>query len=340
MTRLFFASVLAVFCLMLPAFAGNDAQTYPLLKDRPSSASYVLEQVDDYWSPSSITYSPPGNFFVLDSLWIKKINGRGEVVFSLERSAEFILVPFTHYVATPKGLYDLSKPRPRLERFVQVVNGEKDRTFTQKSFHEIYARAYADADIVVYDEPNFEEGIDKYRAYMWITGDWVLFYLSDMAITVDADYDMGVTVKEYPAKFSRTVLLRDVQTKTYSASSSDLAGDNPRLMALLPERKMRYPQRGRLKMLQFRKERVDETYRGVPVVFTGMTDHRLRIGDEDLFFREIAVKALRQKLQTQLHWYVVPAPYQNKTQVGFLEFMPISNMSSEGSGGVYALRRK
>ncbi len=71
-----------------------------------------------------------------------------------------------------------------------------------------------------------------------------------------------------------------------------------------------------------------------------MTDHRLRIGGEDLFFREIAVKAHRQKLQTQLHWYVVPAPYQGKTQVGFLEFMPISNMSSEGSGGVYALRRK
>lgn len=337
MVRSMITSAIVALWMGFPAFAAGDI---PLLKENPSSEHYTLVRVNDYWSPAGITYSPAGNFFVLDSLQISKIDALGNKVFSLKHSEGVGLLPFSYYIATPKGLYDLSKPRPKLERFVQVVNGEKDRTFTQESFHEIYAQAYADADIVVYGEPNYEEGIDKYRAYMWITGDWILFYLSDRAITLDADYDMGVTVKEYPAKFSRTVLLKDVQTKTYSASNSDLAGDNPRLMALLPERKMRYPARGRLKMLRFRKERVDETYRGIPVVFTGMTDHRLRIGDEDLFFREIAVKALRQKLQTQLHWYVVPKPYQSKTQVGFLEFMPISNMSSEGSGGVYALRRK
>ena len=335
----FFLGAIMVIGAVLPA-VGQTPSAYPLLKDGPASEHYMLERVNDYWSPAAITYSPAGNFFVLDSLQISKIGARGNKVFSLKHKEGVSLLPFSYYIATPKGLYDLSKPRPKLERFVQVVNGDKDRTLTVDSFHEIYAQAYADADIVIYDTPNFEDGIDKFRAYMWITGDWVLFYLSDRAITLDADYDMGITVKEYPAKFNRTVLLKDVQTKSYSADNGDLAGDNPRLMALLPERKMRYPARGKLKTLQFRKERVDETYRGVPVVFSGMAEHRLRIGDEDLFFREIAVKALRQKLQTQLHWYVVPAPYQSKTQVGFLEFMPISNLSSEGSGGVYVLRRK
>jgi hypothetical protein len=340
MIRSFFASVLAVIVALLPAFAGNDAQTYPLLKDGPSSASYVLEQVDDYWSPANITYSPAGNFFVLESLVIKKINGRGEKVFSLKRGEQFNLLPFTHYVATPKGLYDLSKSRPKLERFVQVVNGDKTRTLTQESFHEIYAQAYADADIVVYDVPNFEEGIDKYRAYMWITGDWVLFYLSDRAITLDMDYEMGVTVAEYPAKFNRTVLLKDMQTRSYSSASSDLREVTPRLKALLAESRMRYPARGKLKVMHYRNQRVDETHRGVAVVHTGMASHRLRVGGEDLYFREIAVKVRSSKLQTQLLWFVPPAPYQNKTQVGFLEFMPGSNLSTAGSGGVYVLRRK
>ncbi len=337
MIRLFFGAIMVIGAV-LPAF-GQTPSAYPLLKDGPSSEHYMLENIGDY-TPANITYSPHGNFFVVETDRFVKIDASGRKVFSLKRGAEVNLLPFSHYVATPKGIYDLSNPRPKLKPYEQVVNGDKDRTLTVESFHEIYTQAYTDADIVIYDEPNFEEGIDKYRAYMWIKGGWVLFYLSGRAITIDSDYEMGVTVKEYPAKFNRLVLLRDVQTKTYSADNGDLAGDNPRLMALLPERKMRYPARGKLKTLQFRKERVDETYRGVPVVFSGMAEHRLRIGGEDLFFREIAVKALRQKLQTQLHWYVVPAPYQSKTQVGFLEFRPISNLSSEGSGGVYVLRRK
>ena len=337
MFRSMIAGAITALWMGMPAIAASD---YPLLKDNPSSAHYTLVRVNDYWSPVTITYNPAGNFFVLGSLKVSKIDALGNKVFSLKTSETTHLLPFTYYIATSKGMYDLSRQRPKLERFEQVVNGSKTRTLTVDSFHEIYGQAYADADIVVYDEPNFDEGIDKYRAYMWIKGGWVLFYLSDRAITLDRDYDLGITVKEYPAKFNRTLLLKDVQTRTYSAGNSDLSGGNPRLMALLPERKMRYPARGRLKVLQFRKERVDETYRGVPVVFTGMAEYRLRIGKEDLFFREIAVKALRQKLQTQLHWYVVPAPYQDKTQVGFLEFIPISNMTSEGSGGVYALRRK
>lgn len=337
MFRSMIAGAITALWVGLPAFAASD---YPLLKDSPSSEHYTLVRVNDYWSPVNITYSPAGNFFVLNSRKVSKIDAQGNKVFSLTNSETTHLLPFTYYIATSKGLYNLSRSRPKLERFEQVVNDSKTRTLTVDSFHEIYGQAYAEADIVVYDEPNYEEGIDKYRAYMWIKGGWVLFYLSFDAITLDSDYDLGVTVKEYPAKFNRTLLLRDVQTKTYSAGNSDLAGDNPRLMALLPERKMRYPARGKLKLLHFSKDRVDETYRGVPVVYTGMAEHRLRIGKEDLFFREIALKALRHKLDTQLHWYVVPAPYQDKTQVGFLEFVPISNMTSEGSGGVYALRRK
>ncbi len=337
MFRSMIAGAIIALWMGMPAIAVSD---YPLLKDNPSSAHYTLVRVNDYWSPASITYSPAGNFFVLDSLKISKIDALGNKVFSLKNSETTHLLPFTYYIATSKGMYDLSRSRPKLERFEQVVNDSKTRTLTNDSFHEIYGQAYADADIVVYDEPNFEEGIDKYRAYMWIKGGWVLFYLSDRAITLDSDYDLGVTVQEYPAKYNRTLMLRDVQSKTYSAGNIDLAGENPRLIALLPERKMRYPARGKLKVMQFRKERVDDTYRGVPVVFTGTAKHRLRIGNEDLFFREIALKAVRRKLDTQMHWYVVPAPYQDKTQVGFLEFVPISNLTSEGSGGVYALRRK
>ncbi len=337
MFRSMIAGAITVLWIGLPASAASD---YPLLKDNPTSEHYTLVRVNDYWSPANITYSPAGNFFVLNSLKVSKIDALGNKLFSLTNSETTHLLPFTYYIATPKGLYNLSRQRPKLERFEQVVNDSKTRTLTVDSFNEIYGQAYADADIVVYDEPNYEEGIDKYRAYMWIKGGWVLFYLSDRAITLDSDYDLGITVKEYPAKFNRTVLLRDVQTKTYSAGNIDLAGDNPRLMALLPERKMRYPARGKLKLLHFSKDRVEDRYHGVPVVFTGMADYRLSIGKEDLFFREIALKAVRQKLDTQLHWYVVPAPYQDRTQVGFLEFVPISNLTSEGSGGVYVLRRR
>ncbi len=201
----------------IPALSAGDI---PLLKDNPSSEHYTLVRVDDYWLPAGITYSPVGKFFVLDSLQISKFDALGNKVFSLKHSEGIGLLPFSYYIATPKGLYDLSKPRPKLERFVQVVNGDKTRTLATQSFDEIYAQAYAEADIVIYGQPNYEEGIDKYRAYMWITGDWVLFYLSDRAITLDADYDMGITVKEYPVKFSRTVLLKDVLSGAWQAKDA------------------------------------------------------------------------------------------------------------------------
>jgi hypothetical protein len=131
-----------------------------------------------------------------------------------------------------------------------------------------------------------------------------------------------------------------MQTRSYSSASSDLREVTPRLKALLAESRMRYPARGKLKVMYYRNQRVDETYKGVAVVHSGMASHRLRIGGEDLYFSEIAVKVRSEKLQTQLLWFVPPAPYQDKTQVGFLEFMPGSNLSTAGSGGVYVLRRK
>lgn len=334
--RLYIASVITVISILFPAMVRSEVHTYPLLKDNPSSDSYVLKQVDEYWSRANITYSPVGNFFLIGNRIIHKINGAGEKVFSLEREEQFSLLPFTHYIATPKGLYDLSRTRPVLEPFVQVVNGDKDRTLTKKSFHEIYAQAYSDANIVVYDRPNFEEGIDKYRAYMWITGDWVLFYLSHRAITLDSDYDFGVTSKEYPAKFNRTLLLKDTKTRVYSASRDRLRDH----MISMPEDKLRYPEQGVLKLMGYSNERVDETYKGTPVVHTGTAYHRLSYDGEQLFFREIAMKAREQQVDTQLNWYVLPMPYQNKTSIGFLEFLPGHNFATAGSGGVYTIQRK
>lgn len=336
MIKTVFTGAIAALWMALPALATNDD---PLLKDSPSSEHYELEQVSGF-SPANILYSPSNNFFLVGARSFVKIDMSGRKVFALKRQEHFTLLPFSHYVATLKGLYDLSQSHLKLEPFEQIVNGDRDRTFTVESFNKIYKQAYADADIVLYDVPNFEEDIDKYRAYMWIKGGWVLFYLSYRAITLDKDYEMGVTVQEYPAKFNRMVLLRDVQSKTYAAASLQLRKTTPRLKALLPESKLRYPARGKLKVLRYRNDRVDGTYRGKPVAYTGMAHYRLRSGDEDILFREIAYKALEENLETQLHWYVLPAPYQDRTQVGFLEMVQIHNFSTAGSEGVYVLRRK
>ncbi len=332
----YFTQLITLFSLFIlsPTYAGNE--TYPLLKQNITSKSYALQKVSDYWSMSNITYSPSGNFFLVKGRPLVKINAQGDEVYSLQLKERYTHLPFTYYIATPKGLYDLSKKRPSLERFEQIVNDSKTRTLTVASFTEIYSQAYKDADVVVYGTPNFEDGIDKYRAYMWIKGGWVLFYLSYDAVELDADYDFGITVANYPAKHNRTVLLKDTHTGTYSADSYRLRDHETRL----PEQRLKYPTRSKLKMMQYAKESVSERYRGIPVVYKGTAHYRLTVGGEHLFFREIAMKAIGKRVSTQMNWFVPPAPYQQKTSIGFLEFFPLSNMSSMGSGGVYILKRK
>ncbi len=92
MVKSIITSAIVALWMGLPAFAAGDI---PLLKDNPSSEHYTLVRVDDYWSPAGITYSPAGNFFVLDSLQISKFDALGNKVFSLKHSEGIGLLPFS-----------------------------------------------------------------------------------------------------------------------------------------------------------------------------------------------------------------------------------------------------
>lgn len=315
----------------------NGNQKYPLLKDNPVSKSYQLKFITNkYWG--NITYSPTTNFFLIDSRIIRKIDSKGVEVFAEKRADEATRLPFTPYLASAKGIIDFSRDKPYLEKFVQIVNGDKDWTLTVDSFTEIYTQAYKDADTVVYDRPNFAEGIDKYRAYMYIDGDWVLFYLSFYALDLDDDYDLGVRVKNYPAKYNRMILLKDISADVYSASDYRL---RDREIAL-NEDKLNYPVMGKLELMGFERGKVSSTfpYTPIPLVYRGQAFYRLTHGDESLFFSETALKQLFKEPRTGMNWYVLPEPYQQQIPIGFLQFKPRSNVDTSGSGGVYVLIRK
>lgn len=336
MIRLFIASALALISMLLPVSAGNDTQTYPLLKDNPASDSYELHFIADTYM-ADITYHPAGNFFLVDARTIYRINAVGAEEFSLARIEDSIHLPFTPYVVTSKGIYDLSQNRPHFQQFSQIVNGKPDRRLVKAAFTKAYSQAYRDADVVVYG--NLRGDISRYSAFLQIRGKWTHFYLSynDM-VGVDHDYNLGTTVKSYPAKYGRMVLLKDIKAGTYSSGSPHVRSGDVKL----PEDKLKYPTRGRLKLMRFDNRGVIETvpYTPIPSDYGGMAYHRLTYDGEKIFFRERARRPLLRRVMTQLNWFVLPKPYQQKTPIGFLEFRSISNVDTAGGDGVYVLRRK
>ncbi|MEH6563502.1 MAG: hypothetical protein V7713_18945, partial [Marinobacter sp.] len=59
---------------------------------------------------------------------------------------------------------------------------------------------------------------------------------------------------------------------------------------------------------------------------------------EVLRFREYGVKPVLGARESNLNWFALPESLANRSQVSFIEFVPNTNISSQGSDGIYILR--
>ncbi len=318
---------------------------YPLLKDGVESEAYRLEPLSNPYR-ARITYSPEGNFFLVVDRRFRKLDGHGRQVFAVERDPATVNPPFSPFVVGPSGVYDLSREEVTLQPFVQVLNAAADRTFTRDTWRAVFDQAYAKADVVVHG--GFQSDNSKYASYLRIGGDWVLIYTSLSAIDVDHDTDFGTRFPGYPAKFDRMILLRDPQRGLFSHDSRDIRENLPRAasgpgdVTDLPERGLRYRDDVSLETLFFDKDFVSSeiVYTSIPLTLGGRADYRLRIGEDELNFWEIAVRPVASPLETNITVFVLPKAYGNRSEVVFLEFNPGSNIDSAGSDGLYVLRRR
>lgn len=305
----------------------------PLLKELSGTASHAVAHIGNPYYPS-ITYDPQGDFFIVAGRDITKFDGAGRETFSITADAGSQLLPFSHFIVTPEAVYDLSRTEPVPEPVVQVVNGNKDTTFTLDSWQKLYADAYARADTVL--PADYFADHRKQPSFMRIDGQWTLFYTSSSNVDIEVDRDLGVTIEGFPAKMDRTILLRDPVRGQYAANS-DVVRDG---VIALPEDALSYRLPGRLRTLRFDKTYVSEhvVYTPIPLSLAGPAWYRLSIGDEAMTFRETAVRPVFGRLESKLRWFVLPEPYGAETAVSFLAFRPLNNMDTEGSDGLYIIR--
>ena len=334
--------------LASPAFLRPaDYDAFPLLKDGVESGSHRLEFLSNPYL-AKITYSPEGNFFLVEDRHFRKLDSNGSEVFSLEQDGVMVNLPFTHFVVGPSGVYDFSEDPVSITPFTQVLNADSDRTFTQDYWNRVFDQLYAQADSVVYAN-DLASHIVKLPIYFKIGREWLLLYAWPDHVDISySPYELGTGIEDRPAKFSRMVLLKDVKEGLFSYNTHEVRGSyiphglSQKDLFHLPEHDLRYRQDASLEMLFFRKQAVSEhvAYTNLPIIFNGRADHRLRIGEDTLSFWEVAVRHAFASLRTNLNLFVLPDAYRDRSEVMFLEFRPGNNVDTAGSDGLYVIRRK
>lgn len=306
----------------------------PILKGAGGSEAFEVVWISDPYL-SNVTYQPEGRFFITTGRQIRKFDQTGQQVFSFEHTGESQNPPFSHYILTPEGVYDLSRDIPVLEPIVQTVNGDENRAFTQAGWEQTFAQGYADAEIVIHVNPTLD--YVRPASFLRINGDWVIAHTAHENVKITTDWELGTTFEGFPQKHNRTVLLKDVAEGHYS-SDSDRVRDGS---VGLAEDQLQYPAQGQLTMLGFDKARLETAaYIPIPVSIRGPAYYKLRIGEDDLIFREMGVQHVISKggFSSNLSWFTLPEPYAADIPVSFLEFRPGNNMDTMGSDGLYVIR--
>ncbi len=305
----------------------------PILKDLEGTARYAVFYIGDPYQ-AFITYDPKGDFFLTQGREVQKFDNRGRKTFAFPMTGESELPRASHFIVTREAVYDLSRSQPLPEPVVQVINGDEDRNYGFESWYKIYFDAYARADRVI--QADFLPGLHKQPSFMRIDGKWVLFYTSTSNPSLDVDHLRGVTIKGFPPKMDRTILLKDPARGRYAAGIRGPGNDGKSL----PEAALNYRPLGQLERLRFDKTYVSEyfAYTPIPALLAGPAWHRLEIGDEEMTFRETGVREIFGPFESRLSWYILPEPYSAKTAVSFLAFRPSNNIDTEGSDGLYIIR--
>ncbi len=329
------ALVSALFALILPSIAKSDI---PLLNSGLTSQNYEVVFLNEPYM-AYVSFHRQAHFFIVgsDNSNLIKIDATGHEVFRLAYSSDNFRPRFSSYVTTKHGVYDLSDPQPQLIPITNTYNGEKKRDLRHKAFIKLFAKHYADADVVVYGD--FNDDHSKNTIYLRTDNKWTIFYFSSLYIDTLRDYDLGNTIAEFPPKFERMILLSDPVRKRYSYNDYRLRDRTIRL----PEDKLRYSRATKLKRRSYKSSSVfrEFPYTPIPATFMGISTYRLSVGGENMEFKERATRGIIQlRAESNLSLFVLPKIYEKIVPVSFLEFRPNSNFDTLGSDGLYIIRPK
>lgn len=320
------------------AVQGRAADTprryVPVLNEEPSSKRYELMSLGSS-ATADITYSPSGQFFIVEDRRCTVVDADGQVRFSVETNSDVERLPLSPYVVSAQGVYDLSQPEPVFRPFVRKVNDEPGMTLVRKTFDRMLQQAYQDADVVIYGRMFWNQNMVP--GYFRIDGDWVLFNLPFDYVAFDVDHELGTTVERFPPKHERMIHLADARRGVLAAPLARIRHSE----IPLPEDRMAYHPAGELDTLSFETETVfDRSYfLNIPLSHIGTAVYELTVDGEAMVFREYAVKPVIGARESQLYWYVLPDQYRDESDVSFLEFNPYANASGIGGHDVYVLRR-
>lgn len=331
-----FIETFTVTNLLFPSFLNKpEYATYPLLKDGVGSDNYEVSFIFDSYA-AKITYSPSGNFFMIEDHFYRKFDAQGNQVAELPDAHEWINPPFSPYLISTNGIYDFTETVPHKAPFMRILNDDGRTRFTKERWQELFDSFYEKSDVVLYGEP--DSGTSRYPAYFKADRGWIVLYTTRSHIEIDDDYELGVSFAGYPAKYERMVLLKDPHAGVYSL-------DNYRLrdgIWTVDEDDFTYPMGYGVEILSFRKEYVSSeiAYTPIPIVYNGPGIYQIKAGNEVLNFQETAIRAIGSRASSNMTRFVLPEQYFGNTNVSFLEFRPGNNFDTSGSDGLYIIREK
>ncbi len=280
------------------------------------------------------------NFFLLDGFrYLKKLDGNGNEIAYIKINKtddeHIILSDFTHYLFSKNGVYDLSEENIKEVLFKKVIN--QDRALKHKAWLKLFDEYYNKAQVVVYGNEQYH----NFPIYFRIENEWIkLFTEKGEPRTKGVD---GLMLKGYPAKFTRTVILKDPLKKVFSNTFEEGWGHLYEKGDSIKNYTFKYSNTSKIKPLFYRKEKIDDlfAYTPIPNSIFGTAYYQLKVKNDILSFKAKTSKLIFRGLENHFNWYILPDTCFQNTDVSFLNLLSPSDYQQSGnSNGLYIIKKK
>ena len=251
----------------------------------------------------------------------------------------------SYFVVSWHGIYDLSKEKPYLEKFEELLNKDKPMTYDEWIKHFNYLYLYS--DVVLWGYKKAFGPVGCHPIYFRIDGKWkILYSLKDVAQInsnhVFTKFRLNFKEDFIPDKSHKLFLLKDIQHNgAYSDYNSfDNSYDNNDY----PEAKLQYGKLLNIKTLWFKKEVYNETpYSFIPSQFSGTVLNELQIGKSNFTFKTKGIRGAGfnfEPLKTFLYCFEVPEKFKTDKTLSFLYYKYPTNWNADNNAGIYIIRKK
>lgn len=338
MALFFIAGVLYDRYIPLTIFKRRKYNSFPLLTAGVASDAYEMVHLCDAII-HAITFDSRKNYFLIarNSDFIK-LNARGQEIGRLLRTEQDELPPFSHYVVSSIGIYDLSREEISLESFNTVLN--EDRLTDPSELRTTIRQLYNQATTVLFNKELACADGNGYCIYFYISNGWIKLYTEKHAsqLNVSDFYPEEERQKGYRSRYFRLAPLKDINAKVYSDYTRE--GDWYRVNR--EDYARQYKSNVKLTTLFFEYEEAFGTIAltKIPVSWKCQAYYKLEYGKEQFFFQEKTIKPLFRRVQQYYYTLEMPAAFQHQSPVWFLVLYNPLNVTEGSRKGTYIVRQK